>query len=75
MLVTRLIAIGPTLSLAIISGANFSGWNEMLNVLQSLQLPFALIPILTFAGSYKIMGEFAMNKCVGCYQSVYYIRD
>lgn len=62
VLVTRLIAVGPTLSLAIISGANFSGWNEMLNVLQSLQLPFALIPILTFTGSYKIMGEFAMSK-------------
>ena len=59
---TRLIAVGPTLSLAIISGANFSGWNEMLNVLQSLQLPFALIPILTFTGSYKIMGEFAMSR-------------
>ena len=62
VLVTRMIAIGPTLSLAIISGANFSGWNEMLNVLQSLQLPFALIPIITFTGSYKIMGEFAMGR-------------
>eukprot|EP00116_Pleurobrachia_bachei_P004269 sb/3464531/ len=62
VLVTRVIAIGPTLSLALISGANFSGWNEMLNVLQSLQLPFALIPILTFTGSYRIMGEFAMNR-------------
>ena len=64
VLVTRLIAIGPTLSLAIISGSNFSGWNELLNVLQSLQLPFALIPILTFAGSYKIMGEYAMGRSV-----------
>jgi len=62
VLFTRLIAIGPTLSLAIISGANFSGWNEMLNVLQSLQLPFALIPILTFASSNKIMGQYAMNR-------------
>lgn len=62
VLVTRMIAIGPTLSLAIVSGANFSGWNEMLNVLQSLQLPFALIPIITFTGSYKIMGEFAMSR-------------
>ena len=34
----------------------------MLNVLQSLQLPFALIPILTFAGSSKIMGRYAMGR-------------
>jgi natural resistance-associated macrophage protein len=70
VLVTRLIAIGPTLSLAIISGANFSGWNEMLNVLQSLQLPFALIPIITFTGSYKVMGEFAMSRCVSIHISL-----
>ena len=32
--------------------------NDLLNALMSLQLPFALIPTLTFTSSEQIMGEF-----------------
>ncbi|KAI4824090.1 hypothetical protein KUCAC02_012633 [Chaenocephalus aceratus] len=33
--------------------------NDFLNVLQSMQLPFALIPILTFTSLPSLMNEFA----------------
>lgn len=41
--------------------------NELLNALMSLQLPFALLPALTFTSSVKVMGEFSngfVNKLV-----------
>ena len=34
----------------------------MLNVMQSVLLPFALIPLLKFVSSPIIMGEFAISK-------------
>uniref|UniRef100_A0A6Q2X734 Solute carrier family 11 member 2 n=1 Tax=Esox lucius TaxID=8010 RepID=A0A6Q2X734_ESOLU len=38
---------------------HMTGMNDFLNVLQSLQLPFALIPILTFTSMTSIMDDFA----------------
>ncbi|XP_039254784.2 natural resistance-associated macrophage protein 2-like [Styela clava] len=59
ILLTRSIAIGPTLLLAIFTDVyRLTGMNDLLNVLQSLQLPFALIPILHFTTSSDLMGEF-----------------
>lgn len=59
ILLTRTIAIGPTLCLAIFTDVHkLTGMNDLLNVLQSLQLPFALIPILHFTTSHDVMGEF-----------------
>ena len=50
---TRLFALGPALIVALLtsngSGA-FDNINEYLNVLQSVQLPFAMLPTLHFAG-------------------------
>ena len=37
---------------------NLSGMNDLLNVLMSLQLPFALIPTIAFTSRTDIMGEF-----------------
>ena len=37
---------------------NLTGMNDLLNAVMSLQLPFALIPTLTFTSSHKIMGDF-----------------
>uniref|UniRef100_A0A674CRE6 Solute carrier family 11 member 2 n=1 Tax=Salmo trutta TaxID=8032 RepID=A0A674CRE6_SALTR len=49
VLLTRSIAIFPTLLVAIFQDVqHLTGMNDFLNVLQSMQLPFALIPILTF---------------------------
>ena len=49
VLVTRLIAMAPTLSIAIFSDIDhLTGMNDILNALMSIQLPFALIPTITF---------------------------
>ena len=62
ILLTRSIAICPTLLLAIFSDINhLTSMNDLLNVLQSLQLPFALIPVIHFASMRSLMGEFANN--------------
>ncbi|XP_054464385.1 natural resistance-associated macrophage protein 2-like [Anoplopoma fimbria] len=60
VLLTRSIAITPTLLVAIFKDVqNLTGMNDFLNVLQSMQLPFALIPILTFTSLPSLMNEFA----------------
>ncbi|XP_068450180.1 natural resistance-associated macrophage protein 2-like isoform X1 [Clinocottus analis] len=60
VLLTRSIAITPTLLVAIFQDVqHLTGMNDFLNVLQSMQLPFALIPILTFTSLPSIMNDFA----------------
>ncbi|KAJ7999921.1 hypothetical protein DPEC_G00199420 [Dallia pectoralis] len=60
VLLTRSIAIFPTLLVAIFQDVtHLTGMNDFLNVLQSLQLPFALLPILTFTSMTSIMDDFA----------------
>jgi natural resistance-associated macrophage protein len=49
VLLTRTIAIAPTLFLAIFADIQqLTGLNDYLNAVMTLQLPFALIPTLTF---------------------------
>ncbi|XP_067244899.1 natural resistance-associated macrophage protein 2-like [Chanodichthys erythropterus] len=60
VLLTRSIAILPTLLVAIFRDVqNLTGLNDLLNVLQSILLPFALIPILTFTSLKTLMNDFA----------------
>nr|XP_054767773.1 natural resistance-associated macrophage protein 2-like isoform X1 [Lytechinus pictus] len=62
IILTRSIAICPTILIAIFSGIDdLTGMNDLLNVLMSLQLPFALIPILTFTSSKPIMDSYKNN--------------
>ena len=69
VLFTRTVAILPTFLVAFYSsdfhnsdGSNYSnklsGMNDLLNCLMSLQLPFALIPTITFTSNSKLMGDF-----------------
>ncbi|XP_032732663.1 natural resistance-associated macrophage protein 2 isoform X1 [Lontra canadensis] len=59
VILTRSIAIIPTLLVAIFQDVeHLTGMNDFLNVLQSLQLPFALIPILTFTSLRPVMNDF-----------------
>lgn len=59
VLFTRSIAILPTLMVALFTNIeDLTGMNDILNVVQSLQLPFALLPILHFTNSYLIMSQF-----------------
>ncbi|XP_076063525.1 solute carrier family member malvolio isoform X2 [Oratosquilla oratoria] len=59
VLLTRTIAILPTFFIAFYKDIHdLTGMNDVLNAVMSLQLPFALIPTLTFTTSEKIMGQF-----------------
>ena len=52
VLLTRTIAMAPTFSLAYFSDINhLTGMNDILNAIMSIQLPFAVLPTLTFTSS------------------------
>ncbi|CAG9463546.1 unnamed protein product [Pedinophyceae sp. YPF-701] len=57
MLVTRSVALLPTLAVAVLTRDGFDDLNQILNVVQCLVLPFALAPTLAVATSPRIMGE------------------
>lgn len=63
-LITRSFAIVPTMVVAIVfntSEASLDVLNEWLNVLQSMQIPFALIPLLTLVSREDVMGTFRVG--------------
>ena len=63
--VTRLAALGPSITIAVCTSDDASlrnTINEWLNILQSIQLPFAIIPALTFTASAKLMGDRFYNR-------------
>jgi len=62
MLFTRMVALGPAVAVAWLTQGfpNTSDeTNEWLNVLQSVQLPFALLPVLHLTSQRRVMGQFA----------------
>lgn len=60
VLLTRSIAILPTIFIATTNGIDqLTGLNDVLNVLMSMQLPFAVLPILAMTSNKAIMKEFA----------------
>ncbi|XP_069790354.1 natural resistance-associated macrophage protein 2-like isoform X1 [Narcine bancroftii] len=83
---TRTIAITPTLLVAVFQNVStLTGMNDLLNVLMSLQLPFALIPVLTFTSMNSVMQEFTNSilwKSAGgimilliCCINIYFVID
>lgn len=63
-LITRSFAIVPTMIVAIVfntSEATLDVLNEWLNVLQSMQIPFALIPLLTLVAKEQVMNSFRVG--------------
>ncbi|KAJ8555027.1 hypothetical protein ON010_g9456 [Phytophthora cinnamomi] len=62
---TRCVSLVPAMTVAILSQRNpgdSDTMDEMLNVLQSIQLPFALLPVLIFTSSPATMGDFVNSK-------------
>ncbi|CAI9115919.1 OLC1v1016932C1 [Oldenlandia corymbosa var. corymbosa] len=62
--ITRSCAIVPTIIVAIIfnrSEDSLDVLNEWLNVLQGMQIPFAVIPLLTLVSSEHVMGAFKIG--------------
>ncbi|XP_060586514.1 uncharacterized protein LOC132742199 [Ruditapes philippinarum] len=62
VLLTRSIAMIPTIVVALLATKYLDLMNNWLNVLQSVQLPFALLPILHATNSERIMGDFKNGK-------------
>ncbi|GER40201.1 natural resistance-associated macrophage protein [Striga asiatica] len=63
-LITRSCAIVPTMVVALLfnkSESSLDVLNEWLNVLQSMQIPFALIPLLTLVSKEEVMGVFKIG--------------
>lgn len=63
-LITRSFAIVSTMIVALVfnrSEASLDVLNEWLNVLQSMQIPFALIPLLTLVSKEQVMGVFKVG--------------
>lgn len=58
VLLTRTIAITGTIIIAFQSMDRLTEMNDFLNALMSLQLPFALFPLITFTSSRRVMGDF-----------------
>ncbi|XP_043708465.1 metal transporter Nramp3-like [Telopea speciosissima] len=64
-LITRSFAIVPTIIVALVfdsSEATLDVLNEWLNVLQSVQIPFALIPLLCLVSKEELMGTFKIGR-------------
>lgn len=61
-LITRLLAVVPALITCLVSGEESTGKLLVLSqFILSLQLPFAIVPLIFFTGDKKIMGEFAVR--------------
>ncbi|GMI68049.1 natural resistance-associated macrophage protein 3 [Hibiscus trionum] len=63
--ITRSFAIIPTMIVALIFDSSESALdelNEWLNVLQSIQIPFALIPLLCLVSKEQVMGSFKIGS-------------
>lgn len=54
----------PTITVALAATNDLDMMNNWLNVLQSVQLPFALLPVLHFTSSERIMKEFKNGRWV-----------
>eukprot|EP00741_Cyanophora_paradoxa_P015664 tig00020903_g15121.t1 len=64
-LVTRFVAVAPAVVVIVITGDG--GMYQLLLISQtilSLQLPFAVVPLLKFSGSKRLMGPFANPRWV-----------
>ncbi|XP_027091106.1 metal transporter Nramp3.2 [Coffea arabica] len=67
-LITRSCAIVPTIIVAIVFNRtedSLDVLNEWLNVLQGMQIPFALIPLLTLVSNERVMGVFKIGTAMG----------
>jgi natural resistance-associated macrophage protein len=63
---TRALALGPSIAVAattISDSGLYNDINEYLNVLQSVQLPFAMLPLLHFSAQKSLLGRFRSSPC------------
>ena len=75
-LVTRLAALGPALGYFLVVGEGDTSRLLILSqVVLSLQLPFAVIPLLRCVGHREVMGEFALGRGarLGCWSLALFV--
>jgi len=62
MLVTRSVALIPAIAVSLMQFEfqSMDGLNQFINVLQSVQLPFALLPLLHFASIREVMSRWTI---------------
>lgn len=62
MLVTRSVALIPAIAVSLMQFEfrNMDGLNQFINVLQSIQLPFALLPLLHFTSTFEVMSRWTI---------------
>jgi manganese transport protein len=75
-LITRLAALGPALGYFLVMGEGDTSRLLILSqVVLSLQLPFAVIPLLSFVGRRRVMGEFALGRGakLACWSLAFFI--
>jgi NRAMP (natural resistance-associated macrophage protein)-like metal ion transporter len=61
ILIIRSLAILIAVPIALLALGSIDQLNFWCNIIQAVQLPFALLPILHFTASKRIMGQFRMN--------------
>ena len=61
IIITRSISIVPCVVFTMASYNSLDALNFWCNIIQSIQIPFALFPILHFTSSKRIMGSFRNN--------------
>eukprot|EP01135_Chromosphaera_perkinsii_P008506 Nk52_evm1s1372 gene=Nk52_evmTU1s1372 len=66
IMITRSIAVIPAFCVAFLSADKLDKLGQYLNILQSLILSFAVIPLLKFTSSRKIMGGFEISRMFRC---------
>ncbi|NXU07519.1 NRAM1 protein, partial [Buphagus erythrorhynchus] len=86
VLFTRSFAILPTVFVAAFKDVtHLTGMNDLLNVLQSILLPFAVLPVITFTSLHPLMQDFSnslpgkvlMTLITGlvCAINIYFVVD
>ncbi|CAK9024850.1 unnamed protein product [Durusdinium trenchii] len=64
-LLTRLISLGPAVAVAVYTSTEPNLNNKLdqwINVLESMQIPFALLPVLHFNSKEELMGKFVLSN-------------
>ena len=61
-MVSRLIAIGPGLIVGLAAAKQADSMQQWLNIIQSIQLPFAILPLLYFTSLKSTVGTFVNSK-------------
>ena len=66
-LITRMVALVPGIIVAITAQNEFDEADEFLNILQSIALPFALLPLLRVTMSWQLMGPYANSPAMNVF--------